>query len=72
MGAFSDYIQRYMIEYPENSWEELKSELNARFNEVNDPHHAFAMLCKARQVKHESVQDYTERLYVFVNDACKR
>ena len=29
-GAVSDYIQRFMVEYPENSWEQLKSELNVR------------------------------------------
>ena len=26
-----------MAEYPENSWEQLKSELNVRFAEVDDP-----------------------------------
>ena len=58
-----------MAEYPENSWEQLKLELHARFTEVNDSHHAFTMLCKARHVKHESVQVYTERLYALANDA---
>ena len=29
-GAIGDYIQRLMAEYPENSWEQLKSELNVR------------------------------------------
>ena len=38
-GGVSVYIQRYMAEYAENSWEQLKSELNVRFAEVNDPHH---------------------------------
>ena len=51
LGAVNDYIQRYLTEYRENSWEQLKSELDVRFAEVNDPHHAFTMLCKARQVK---------------------
>ena len=41
----SDYIQRYMAKYPENSWEHLTFELKVRFAEVNDPHHAFTMLC---------------------------
>ena len=45
-----------MTEYQENSWEQLKSELNVRFAEVNDPHHAFTMSCKVRQVKLQSVQ----------------
>ena len=50
-GALSDYIQRYMTENPNSSWADLKSELNVRFAEVNDSHHAFAMLGKARQSK---------------------
>ena len=57
-----------MAENPENSWEQLKSEFNVRFAEVNDSHHAFTMLCKARQVKNESVQTYAERLYTLTND----
>ena len=55
--------------YPENSWEQLKSELNVRFAEVNDSHHAFTMFSKARQVQNESVQLYAERLYALTNDA---
>ena len=39
-SAVSDYIQRYMAEYPEHGQEQLKSELNVRSAEVNDPHHA--------------------------------
>ena len=38
-------------ECPENSWEELKFELNARFSEVNDTYHTFTMLHKAKQVR---------------------
>ena len=47
-----------MVEYPENSWEQLKFELKVRSAEVNDPHYAFTMLCKASQVKNKSVQVY--------------
>ena len=68
-GAVSDYIQRYIITYPGNSWEQLKSELNVRLAEVNDTHEAFTMLHKARQVKHEPVQVYTGRMYALANDA---
>ena len=49
-GAVGDYIQGYIAEYPENSCKQLKSELNVKFAEVNDPHHAFTILCKTRQV----------------------
>ena len=68
-GAVSDYFQRYMTEHPKSSWEDLKSELNTRFAEVNDCHHAFTMLHKVRQRKCETVQVYAERLYALANDA---
>ena len=68
-GAVSDYIHRYMTENPGSTWEELKSELSVRFAEVSDPHHAFTMLRKARQLKHETVQVYAERLYTLAHDA---
>ena len=68
-GAVSDYIQRYMTEHPNSSWEDLRSELNLRFAEVNDSHHAFTMLGKARQTKSKTVQVYVERLYALANDA---
>ena len=68
-GAVSDYIHMYMAEYPENSWEQLKSEVNVRFAEVYDPHHAFTMFRNARQVKNKSVEVYAERLYAVAKDA---
>ena len=70
-GAFRDYIQKYMADYPENSWKQLKSELNVIFAEVNYPHCAFTMLHKARQDKHESLQDHAERLYTLANDSVR-
>ena len=39
-----------------------------RFTEVNDPHYAFIMLHKVRQIKNGSVQVYTETLYALAND----
>ena len=68
-GAVSDFIQRDMTEHPNIVWEDLKSELNIRFAEVNDSHHAFKMLHKARQTKSDTVQVYAERLYALGNDA---
>ena len=67
--AFSDDIQRYMVEYQENSWKNFKAELNVWFAEVNDSHHAFTMLYKTRQGKHEPVKVCTERLYALAKDA---
>ena len=49
--------------------EDLKSELYIRFGEVNDSHHGFTMLHKARQTRSETVQVYAERLYALANDA---
>ena len=46
-GGISDYTHRYIVEYPQNSQEQLKSELNVKFPEVNDSHQASSMLCKA-------------------------
>ena len=40
-----------------------------RFTEVNDLHHAFTMLHNARQVKDESREVYSERMYALANDA---
>ena len=48
-GAVSDYIQRYMTKHPNSSWEDLKSELNIRFAEVNDSH--MLSQCYIRQNK---------------------
>ena len=58
-----------MTEHPNSSWEELKSEHNIRFAEVNDSHHAFTMLHKARQTKSKTGQVYAERLYALANHA---
>ena len=68
-GAVCDYIHTYITENPDNTWEQLKAELNVRFAEISDPHHAFTMLHKARQTKHETVQVYAERLYTLAHDA---
>ena len=60
-GAVSDYTLSYMTEHPNSSWEDLRSEVNIRFAEVNDSHHTFTMFCKARQRKSETVQVYADR-----------
>ena len=63
-GAVSDYIQRYMTENLNSSWADLKSELNVRFAEVNDSHHAFTMLHKARQSKNETSDLFRKVIYL--------
>ena len=67
-GTVNNYIQRYMAEYPENSWEQLKSLVECEICWSKWLHHALTMLHKARQVKDESVQVYAERLYPLAND----
>ena len=71
-GSVSDYILCYMTEHPNNTWEQLKGELNLHFAEVNDQHNTFTMLCKARQHKTETVQVFAERLYALAQDAFEK
>ena len=71
-GAVSDCIHYYMPELPDNTWEQLKGELNVSFAEVNDQNHTFTMLCKAQQHKTETVQAYAERLYALAQDAFEK
>lgn len=61
-GAVSDFIQRYLQANPENSWEELKTELKLRFSENSDAQHALCILRETKQKVSESVQCYAERL----------
>ena len=61
-----------MTEHPDNTWKQLKRELNVHFAEVNDQHHAFTMLHKTQQNKTETFQVYTERLYALAQDAFEK
>ena len=58
-----------MFEYPENSWEQSKSELKVRFAKVNDPVMLLPCCIRQEHVRHESVQIYAERLYALENDS---
>ena len=62
-----------MTEHTNNTWEQLKGELNAHFAEVNDDqHHAVTMLHKGQWHKTETVQVYAERLYALAQDAFEK
>lgn len=61
-GAVSDYIQRYLINNAEATWQQLKADLTMRFGDVTDPQHALRMLRDVRQKKGENVQCYAERM----------
>ena len=43
-NAISDCIQYFMTENPESTLEQMKSELSARFTEVNDSQYVFMIL----------------------------
>ena len=61
-----------MTEHPNNTWEQLRGELNVHFAEVNDQHHAFTIIHKAQQHKTETVQAYAVRLYALAQDALEK
>ena len=62
-GVVSDFVGRHIQSRGEETWEDLKTQLKARFGEIADPHHAFALLQKCKQRKDETVALYAERLY---------
>ena len=68
-GAVSDFIHRYLEDYPNNSWDQLKRELTSRFAEITDSQHAFMLLRKVKQAPHENVQLFAERLLALAEEA---
>ena len=70
-GAVSDFIQRYLHEYVDNNWGQLKTELTSRFAEILDPQYAFVLLRKIKQRPEENVQLYAERLPSLAEEAFK-
>jgi len=68
-GLVSDYINRYLTDYPDETWASLKGELKARFAEIQDPHYALALLKTVKQKSDENVQLFAERLLSLSNEA---
>ncbi|CAG2257259.1 CNBP [Mytilus edulis] len=68
-GACSDYIQRYLRDHRDTTWEQLKKELTSRFGEITDPQHASTLLRQLKQKGDESVQIYEENLLNLANEA---
>ena len=58
----SDFMGRHMQGGREETWEELKKQLRARFGEISDSHYAFT-LQKCKQRRDETVALFAERLY---------
>ena len=68
-GAVSDFIHRYITANPNNTWDQLKDELSARFSEIQDSQHAFTLLRQVKQSRTETVQVYAEKLYALAQEA---
>ena len=68
-GVVSDFVGRHIQNQGEEPWEYLKAQLKARFGEISDPHHAFALLQKCKQKKGETVALFAERLYGLAEEA---
>ncbi|CAC5361822.1 unnamed protein product [Mytilus coruscus] len=68
-GACSDYIQRYLIDHRDTTWEQLKKELTSRFGEITDHQHASTLLRQLKQKGDESVQIDAENLLNLANEA---
>lgn len=68
-GPVSDFIERYITNSPNNTWNQLKSELTMRFAEISDSDQALKMLREIKQKKDENVQCYAERLLSLATEA---
>ena len=68
-GPVSEFIQRYLNDYGDSNWGQLKAELTSRFAEISDPQHAFVLLRKIKQKPEENVQLYAERLLSLAEEA---
>ena len=68
-GPVADFVTRWMRDHPNQQWQGLKNELQARFGEITDRSIAFSLLRRVKQERHESVQIYAERLLAIAEDA---
>ena len=68
-GPVSDFIERYITNNPNNTWNQLKAELTMRFAEISDSDQALKMLREIKQKKDENVQCYAERLLSLPTEA---
>lgn len=60
--SVSNFIARYIQQFPNNNWNVLKAELSNRFGEIVDCSHAQTLLRRVKQKGDESIQSYAERL----------
>ena len=60
--AVSNFLARYMAQFPNATWDMIKMELSRRFSTIKDPSHASCLLRRIHQKESESVQSYAKRL----------
>ena len=68
-GCVSSFLQRFLSDHGDASWEDVKAELATRFAEITDCQHAFSLLRNVKQRRDESVQMYGERLLSLAAEA---
>ena len=68
-GAVSGFIQRYIQANPNNTWEQMKTQLSVRFSDVTDAQMALSLLRQTRQNKGETIHNYAERILSLAEDA---
>ena len=61
-GSVSSFLQRFLGDHEDITWEQLKAELSARFAEITDSQHAFSLLRTIKQKQGESCQMFVERM----------
>ena len=66
---FQTFIYCYITAISNNTWNQLKNELSARFSEMQDSQHAFTLLRQTKQKLSETVQVYAERLFALAQEA---
>ena len=68
-GNVSDFIHRYIENYPEVTWAEFKNALFHNFGEVSDQYFKFKQLRTIKQNEQENVQVYAQRLSFSAEEA---
>ena len=61
-GTAADYLNRWLKERPNPTWEELKEQLKERFSDLADAECAKLHLKQLKQASGESVQTFSERI----------
>ena len=67
-GAVSGFIQRYIQANPNNTFEQMKTQLSVRFSDVTDAQMALSLLRQTRQSKVETIHNYAERILSLAKD----